>query len=507
MRRRWTLAAAVAALLTIGTTAPADGEVASGWQSDFAADGVADLVVGSPGDSDCGVEAGAVNVIQGTTGGLTSTGAERVASCGFRDGFATALAAGDFDGDGLGDLAIGVPFGDGPRGPRVELRYGSASGLVAGPAIRAAAALPSPADSPFGFGLSVSAGDFDGDGADDLVVGDPELGVEGADRAGGVLVVEGSPDGLRVGSASWITQATPGVAANPKAEARFGEVVEARGDYDGDGTDDLAVGVPGRNVRGAVGAGAVHLFYGAPRRGLDRGTDRLWNQRSPGVPDGPEPGDGAGLELVKGDVDADGRDDLAIGFPAEDHSGHPNAGAVLVLPGSAAGVTGEGSRRWTQRSAGVPTAPNDFSAFGHTLAAANFGRGRPTDLAIGVRDGDPGDDVDREAVVVVYGTAVGLTGDSAQRWDRTTPGLPGNPTLDSYFGEELAAANYGNRSYADLAIGVPGAGGRDAGEVRVVYGSPDGLVVTGAEAWNLRTPGIPGEPGGGFRCCFGFSLL
>ena len=506
MRAARHLCAGTAFLLAVGTAAPAGAEVASGWRNDFDANGVADLVVGSPGDTDCGFEAGGFNLVPGSAAGLTADGNDRRVSCGFRDGYATALAAGDFDDDGHGDLAVSIPYGDGPAGPRVELYHGSATGLVEAGTIHAGA-VTGPASSPYAFGTTLSAGDFDGDGADDLVIGHPEHRVAGAANAGGVLVVPGSAAGLATGSAWWITQATAGVRGAVQAEARFGDAVEARGDYDGDGADDLAVGVSGHDVGRVNAAGGVQVFYGRLRHGLHRAENRLWTQSSTRVPDVAEAADGAGMELGKGDFDADGRDDLAVGFPAEDLSALKDAGAVLVLRGSRAGLTGKGSSRWTQRSAGVLGAPSEFGAFGHALAAANFGRNRPTDLAIGSRDGDPTDAVDQASVTVLYGTKRGVKGTAGQRWQRTTPGMPGEISEQSLFGEELAAANYGRRTYADLAIGVPGAGRDEVGEVRVLYGSPSGLSPQGAEVWHLDSPGIAGESGGDLRCCFGLSLL
>ncbi len=506
MRVVGSLCAGTALVLALGTAAPAGAEVGSGWPHDFDANGVADLVVGSPGDTDCGFEAGAVNVVPGAVDGLTSQGAERRVSCGFRDGFGTALAAGDFDDDGHGDLAVSVPYGDGPGGPRVEVHYGSVDGLVEGSAIHAAA-VTGPAGSPYAFGVALSAGDFDADGADDLVIGHPERRVAGAANAGGVLVVPGSADGLRARSATWLTQGTPGVRGRVRPEARFGDALEARGDYDGNGNDDLVVGVSGQDVGRAGAAGAVQVFYGRDRVGLRRSVNRLWTQGSRHVPDVPEPADGAGLQVSKGDFDADGRDDLAVGFPGEDHSGHANAGAVIVLRGSPAGLTGRRSDRWTQRGAAVLGAPRDHGTFGHSLVAANFGRQRPTDLAIGSRDGDPTDAADHASVTVLYGSGRGLTAAGSQRWLRTTRGMPGEISAQSSFGEALGAADYGKRTYADLAIGVPGAGRDETGEVRVLYGSPAGLRLQGAEVWHLDSPGVPGESGGDLRCCFGLSLL
>ena len=89
MRAARHLCAGTAFLLAVGTAAPAGAEVASGWRNDFDANGVADLVVGSPGDTDCGFEAGGFNLVPGSAAGLTADGNDRRVSCGFRDGYAT----------------------------------------------------------------------------------------------------------------------------------------------------------------------------------------------------------------------------------------------------------------------------------------------------------------------------------------------------------------------------------------------------------------------------------
>src|SRR5947199_351050 len=90
-----------------------------------------------------------------------------------------------------------------------------------------------------------------------------------------------------------------------------------RGDFNGDGSADLAVGVPGEDVGGVNGAGAVNVLYGGTG-GLSATGNQLWSQDSPGVLDAPGVSEFFGQALAIGDLNGDGRDDLAVGVPYED---------------------------------------------------------------------------------------------------------------------------------------------------------------------------------------------
>jgi len=97
------------------------------------------------------------------------------------------------------------------------------------------------------FGCALASGDFNGDNAADLAVGVPYEDVRTTSNAGLVNVLYGSHDGLSaVGNQFW-NQGSPGIAGSPEAYDRFGRALAA-GDFNGDGFDDLAIGVPGESI-------------------------------------------------------------------------------------------------------------------------------------------------------------------------------------------------------------------------------------------------------------------
>ncbi|SEM35424.1 FG-GAP and VCBS repeat-containing protein [Nonomuraea pusilla] len=337
-----------------------------GHPSDFDGDGRPDLAVAAPYDDR---RAGSVTVLYGSgrQDRLTQDGAEP------GDAFGSALAVGDFDGDGCADLAVGVseefagarvPGADGNG--VVEVFHGSPGGL----AWKSGLALRRPSSDRFG--ASLAAGDFDGDGRDELAVGAPGHRTGGAvtvywmkgrgpeqvtqgtrwvrQAAGvtdqwGATLAAGDFDGdgrdeLAVGApadsapldgqgsvtvldvkahaARRFTQATPGIAGAAEKWDGFGAAL-ATGDFNGDGRDDLAVGVPGEGLSANqramdYGDGTVDVLYGSGG-GLRAAGSEAWSQRSlTGVP---RYYDRFGAALAAGDFNGDGNDDLAIGVPGE----------------------------------------------------------------------------------------------------------------------------------------------------------------------------------------------
>ncbi|HEX4816785.1 MAG TPA: FG-GAP and VCBS repeat-containing protein [Nonomuraea sp.] len=371
------LAACLVLPLASGTPAVATRSC-GGHPLDFDGDARPDVAVAAPYDD---ARAGSVTVMygSGTTVKLTQDGAEP------GDSFGSALAVGDFDGDRCADLAVGVseefagkrvPGADGNG--VVQLYHGSADGLVKGDEL----ALAKPSSDRFGaalaagdldgdgrdelavgapghrsggavtvywmkgrqpvqvtqrtpwvrqspnvtdqWGASLATGDFDGDGRDELAVGAPSDSVQ-VDGQGSVTVID-----VRGRRARQYTQSTPGVHGAAEKWDGFGAAL-ATGDFNGDGRSDLAIGVPGEGITEYqraldYGDGTVDVLYGS-RGGLRTDRTEAWSQNS--LDGRPRYYDRFGASLATGDLNGDGRDELAVGVPGER--------AVQVLAGRASG--------------------------------------------------------------------------------------------------------------------------------------------------------------------------
>jgi hypothetical protein len=303
------------------------------------------LAVGVRGE-DVGAiaDSGAVNVVYGSPSGLSATFAPIADQIWVQgdlglsieeigDYFGATLAAGDFDGDGRDDLAIGAPFegvGAVADAGAVSVVYGSGLGLVAAGARFLTENLATPADAEeFDyFGESLAAEDFDGDGYDDLAIGTPgeDLDAGGpVNDAGTVSIVRGSSAGLPAAIAWTLDRRdATGIAAPGDG---FGSELAA-GRFDGGATADLVVGASGVTVAGEEEAGAAYVFSGrpgaAPLFDLELSQDGV-------VPDVPEEFDVFAFALAAGDFDGDGFDDLAVGAPNEVVGVVEDAGVVHVF--------------------------------------------------------------------------------------------------------------------------------------------------------------------------------
>ena len=304
---------------------------------DFNADGYDDLAIGIE-LQEIGTQpnAGAVEVLYGSPTGLQATGTggpddqlwsqdspgvQDQAETG--DGFGRALASADFNADGYFDLAIGVK-GERPGGPGidtatggmgiVQVLFGGPNGLQADSPDDQLWSQDSPgvkdkAENGDLFGRSLGAGDYNGDGYGDLVVGsyDEKIGIPRIREAGAFNVLYGGPNGLQADSPDdqfWY-QGENGLSDMAEVGDEFGRAITS-GDFNADGFDDLAVSARREDVGDIKGAGSVSVLYGSPAGleadGVGAPDDQFWTQDSDGVEDQCEEGDWFGMTVV-----ADGR--------------------------------------------------------------------------------------------------------------------------------------------------------------------------------------------------------
>jgi hypothetical protein len=471
----------LAAWPSVGASTAAQPSPGPSLQADFNNDGAADLAVGVPGESVGAIDgAGSVNILYGSTGGgLSGTGSQlftQAASGGAveaGDAFGAALASGDFDNNGITDLAVGAPFEDVGTtldAGAVSVLFGTATGLSSGgPLLTQAPSRPEVNDQ---FGAALAAGDLDDDPADDLVIGAPFESV-GSILNAGIIHVDYGPVGAP------IQQFAQPVSAVEEDDS-FGFSL-ATGDVNGDGFDDVVAGAPFEDVGRTVNAGAISVLRGSAAGVVLGGAQTLVQPVS-----AVEFDDTFGFAVAAGNFDGVGPDDVAAGAAFEDVGRTFDAGAVSAIDGSAAGLTLTGAQTLVQPISAVEVG----DAFGFILAAGDFNGDGVADLAVGAPLESVGTRFAAGAVSALFGAAGGFSAGNAQ----TITQAPAGVEADDSFGWSLAAGDFNDDDIADLAAGAPfdDVGSViDAGAVSEVPGSDTGLLPSAGTLFTQNTAGVP----------------
>jgi hypothetical protein len=398
--------------------------------ADFDGDGIGDVAVGAPG-------AGVAYVLLGPVSGERSLAdAEGRLSLGMDAGAAVG-DVGDLDGDGRSDLGVGSPLARGTGtvlifvGPEPQQAAGDAWLTLSGDG----------ADSAFGARVG-SAGDWDADGRDDLLVG-AWLSDHPGEDAGAICVLVGLQAGERDGC-----EATDLRIAGDAAGDWLGYGARGGGDVDGDGHLDLVLGADGTDVPGS-NAGSAWLVRG-PLLGTYAVGEVALRFNGEAAADNA----GHAVALVP-DTDGDGRDDVAAGAFGNSATGKRAGAAYLLRNPVSAAPLAEG--------AVVVRGPATFDHFGYSLIGLGDADGDGLgDLLVGARFDAIGG-ADAGAAWLLYGPV-----DPTLDLDSTAAHLTGNAAEEA--GYTLGSgADVDGDSLPDGVVGAPMADG-EAGRAYVVTG-------------------------------------
>ncbi|MGW6316418.1 FG-GAP repeat protein [Streptomyces sp. NPDC055099] len=445
------------------------------------------------------------------TGGLLAVGPVAPATA------APAKLADDFNGDGHRDIAVGAPYktvNGAEAAGEVVVALGAADGLTTQKVAltQSSAGVPGTPEDSDHFGISMASGDLDGDGYADLVVGADGEDVDTYEGQGSVTILWGGDKPF--------TSSTTTTVQNPQQHQAHGYDV-AVGDFTGGSGADLAVIEPG----------AIAVYKG----GLARDSKPMpsYNLAVPG----------AGLrytEAAVGDVNGDGKDDLAVtgdagtGRPGTDiftgQEGSPNRiqrvydGDTAVALGD---INGDGfddmatSLTWPQffsvddpsdgsgyvtvrygsrtgfgdpvtlhqDSTGVPGANEDGDNWGASVDIGDITGDGKAELVVGANGEQLGDLDNAGDVTVFRGSASGVAQSAVVRISQDTTGVPGAAEAGDLFGAQVRIADYDNNGKGDLAVTASFENDRSGG-LWTLPGTSSGLTGSGSKSLSSADFGL-----------------
>ena len=457
---------------------------------DFNGDGFADFIIGAKYNDVGGTDSGSAYVIYGHAGALGSIDLSNLSpSQGLRiQGDApgdlagmSVSGAGDVNGDGFADVVVGgdrlvgqFGYGDTPLAYVVFGRSAQSGTIdLTGLSPADGFKITGPFESSYyRFGtVSVSkAGDVNGDGFDDIIIG-TQYGAPGHTYTGAAYVVFGKAGGFTDINLGTLGADQGFVIRGAATGDEAGASVSAAGDINGDGFADIIIGAPGSDL-GGTNAGGAYVVFG---KAGGFGTITLSDLAPPTgfVIMGDAPNDRAGSSVSSaGDVNGDGYDDLIIGAPLND-SGGADAGAAYVIFGKPGGfgtidLSNLGSAGFKIQG----DAAGDEAGYS-VAGAGDVNHDGYADVIIGAISNDTGR-MDAGRAYVIFGKAAGFGTVDLTNLSPTQGFIIQGAAAADFAGWSVSGAGDTNRDgFADVVVGAPfnASGGQAAGAGYLVLGT------------------------------------
>ncbi len=386
---------------------------------DVNGDGYADVLIGAPYYSNGQSTEGAAFIYHGGASSLSHSVALVIESNQAYAYFGQCVAsAGDVNGDGYADVIVGAyQYDNGQNNEGAAFIYhGSATGLSG---VAAAMVESNQTDAEMGWGVS-GAGDVDGDGYADVIVGVRRYN-GGQTLEGAAFIYHGSSTGIS-------TTATTILESN-QANAGFGTTVSNAGDVNGDGFGDVIVGA--YRYDGTGGTGAAFVYHGSSS-GVSpvAAAMRQFNQTSTQLPN---------CVSGAGDINGDGYADVVVGVWDYDN-GQTNEGALFVYHGSSSGISAVANR--------VIESNNANWGLGWSVSDAGDVNGDGYADVVAGATGYSNGQTSEGAVFVYLGTHFGLSGTAASQ-------MESNTQYSSYGSSVSCAGDVNGDGYTDVIVGAP----------------------------------------------------
>ena len=366
-----------------------------------------------------------------------------------------ALSAGDINGDGFDDIIIGAHGYNrsfyGNLGKAVVI-YGKASGFsdVTLANLYSSGFYIRGDDNGDKAGWSVaSAGDINGDGYDEIMVGAPG-GDNGGSDAGETYIIFGKLGGFSTLDLTTFTATDGFTIQGDLGDDRMGSSVSSAGDVNGDGYDDLLIGAP---LAGASDNGAAYVIFGKASGFSNIDLSSL--SASDGFTiTGAAAGDHAGTSVsTAGDINGDGYDDLIIGAPYSD-AGGTDSGATYIVFGKATGLANIDLATLNPSDGFALTGAGDDWSGRSVSAAGDVNNDGYDDIIVGAHRSDLGGG-DSGAAYVLFGRADGF-GNLALNAIKPTDGfiIAGDVAGDWAGWSVSSAGDINNDGFDDIMVGA-----------------------------------------------------